>query len=175
MVNNAGVEVEERPDGPASEADWDLLFDVNTKGTWLGCRAALPHLLETRGAIVNNASVAALIGSPGHVAYAASKSAVVSLTRTLALQYAEQGIRVNAICPGPVMTEMTRLHWESDGGEGKRRNLALCPAGRAADPDEVAALVLYLASPEASFISGSAIPIDGAKSAGLMTIDRYRW
>ena len=175
MVNNAGVAVEERPDGPATEADWDLLFDVNTKGVWLGCRAALPHLLETKGAIVNNASVAALVGSPGHAGYAASKAAVVSLTKAFALQYAEQGVRVNAICPGPIITEMTRVHWESDGGEGKRRNLALCPAHRGADPDEVAGLVLYLALPEASFVTGAAIPIDGAKSAGLMTIDRYRW
>lgn len=176
MVNNAGVEVDERPDGPATEADWDLLFDVNTKGTWFGCRAALPHLLDTRGVIVNNASVAALIGSPGHVAYSASKAAVVNLTKTLALTYAEQGVRINAICPGPILTEMTKAAWESDGGdEGRRRNLALCPARRAADPAEVAGLVLYLASPEAAFITGAAIPIDGGKSAGLMTIDRYRW
>lgn len=176
MVNNAGVEVDERPDGPATEDDWDLLFNVNAKGTWFGCRAALPHLRETKGAIVNNASVAALIGSPGHVAYSASKAAVVSLTRTLALTYAELGVRINAVCPGPILTEMTRIAWQSDGGdEGRRRNLALCPARRAADPAEVAGLVLYLASPEAAFITGAAIPIDGGKSAGLMTIDRYRW
>ena len=175
LVNNGGIEVDEGPDGP-TEGDWDELFDINTKGTWLGCRFALPHLLESKGAIINNASVAALVGSPGHAAYAASKAAVVSLTQSLALAYAEQGVRINAICPGPILTEMTRLAWESTGGEeGRRKNLALCPARRAADPEEVAGLVLYLASPAAAFITGAAIPIDGGKSAGLMTIDRYRW
>jgi NAD(P)-dependent dehydrogenase (short-subunit alcohol dehydrogenase family) len=176
LVNNSGVEADEGFDGPVTEAGWDLLFDVNAKGTWLGSKFALPHLLETKGAIVNNASVAALVGSPGHAAYAASKAAVVSLTKSMALAYAEQGVRVNAICAGPILTEMTRVYWESEPDEaGKRRNLALCPARRAADPDEVASLVLYLASPAAAFITGAAIPIDGAKSAGLMTIDRYRW
>ena len=175
LVNNSGTEAEEGPDGP-TEDGWDRLFDVNAKGTWLGCKFALPHLLQTKGAIINNASVAALIGSPGHAAYAASKAAVVSLTRSLALTYAEQGVRINAICAGPILTEMTRLEWASGAGdEGRRRNLALCPARRAAEPEEVAALVAYLASPEAAFITGAAIPIDGAKSAGLMTIDRYRW
>jgi NAD(P)-dependent dehydrogenase (short-subunit alcohol dehydrogenase family) len=176
LVNNSGTEADEGFDGPVTEEGWDLLFDVNAKGTWLGSKFALPHLLETKGAIVNNASVAALIGSPGHAAYAASKAAVVSLTKSMALAYAEQGVRINAICAGPILTEMTRVYWESaPDDEGKRRNLALCPARRAADPDEVASLVLYLASPAAAFITGAAIPIDGAKSAGLMTIDRYRW
>jgi len=175
LVNNSGAEAEEGLDGP-TEDGWDHLFDVNARGTWLGCRFALPHLLRTQGAIINNASVAALIGSPGHAAYAASKAAVVSLTKSLALAYAEQGVRINAICAGPILTEMTRLDWVSGAGdEGRRRNLALCPARRAADPEEVAGLVAYLASPEAAFVTGAAIPIDGAKSAGLMTIDRYRW
>jgi NAD(P)-dependent dehydrogenase (short-subunit alcohol dehydrogenase family) len=176
LVNNSGVEAEEGSDGPVTEEGWDLLFDVNAKGTWLGSKFALPHLLESKGAIVNNASVAALVGSPGHAGYAASKAAVVSLTKSMALAYAESGVRINAICAGPILTEMTRVEWESAADdEGKRRNLALCPVRRAADPEEVASLVLYLASPAAAFITGAAIPIDGAKSAGLMTIDRYRW
>jgi NAD(P)-dependent dehydrogenase (short-subunit alcohol dehydrogenase family) len=176
LVNNSGTEADEGPDGPTDEDGWDQLFDVNAKGTWLGCKFALPHLLKTQGAIVNNASVAALLGSPGHAAYAASKAAVVSLTKSLALASAEQGVRINAICAGPILTEMTRVEWASGAGdEGRRRNLALCPAHRAAEPEEVAGLVAYLASPEAAFITGAAIPIDGAKSAGLMTIHRYRW
>jgi NAD(P)-dependent dehydrogenase (short-subunit alcohol dehydrogenase family) len=176
LVNNSGTEADEGPDGPLTEEGWDLLFDVNAKGTWLASKFAMPHLLQTKGAIINNASVAALVGSPGHAAYAASKAAVVSLTKSMALAYAEQGVRINAICAGPVLTEMTRADWEAGvGDENRRRNLALCPAGRAADPEEVAGLVLYLASPGAAFITGAAIPIDGGKSAGLMTIDRYRW
>ena len=176
LVNNSGTEADEGPDGPLTEEGWDLLFDVNAKGTWLGSKFALPYLLESKGAIINNASVAALVGSPGHAAYAASKAAVVSLTKSMALAYAEQGVRINAICAGPILTEMTRAYWEAGvGDENQRRNLALCPARRAADPEEVASLVLYLASPGAAFITGAAIPIDGGKSAGLMTIDRYRW
>jgi len=174
LVNNSGIEVDEGPDGP-SEDDWDRLFAINTKGTWLGCRFALPHLLQSRGAIVNNASVAALIGSAGHAGYAASKAAVVSLTQSLALAYAEQGVRINAICPGPILTPMTEIGWETGGEESRRKTLALCPARRVAEPGEVASLVLYLASPEAAFITGAAIPIDGGKSAGIMPIDRYRW
>ena len=176
LFNNSGVEVAEGLDGP-QEADWDRLFDTNVKGTWLCCKHALPHLLKSRGVIVNNASMAGLVGVAGSVGYAASKAAVVSLTRSLALGYADQGLRVNAICPGPIATQMTWDEWDAAGGEdeGRRRAHATCPARRIGEPGEVARLVMYLVSDEASFVTGAAIPIDGAKTAGLMAIERYRW
>ena len=176
LVNNSGIEAPEGPAGP-SETDWDRMFATNAKGTWLCCKIALPHLLRSRGVIINNASMAGLVGVAGGTGYAASKAAVVSLTRSLALTYADQGVRVNAICPGPVDTQMTYDEWEAVGGadEGKRRAFAICPARRIGDPAEIAELVRYLVSDAAEFITGAAIPIDGGKTAGLMPIERYRW
>lgn len=176
LVNNSGVESEERPEGP-SEADWDRMFATNTKGTWLCCRAAMSHLVRTRGVIINNASMAGLLGVAGSAGYAASKAAVISLSKSLALAYADQGLRVNAVCPGPVDTQMTYDEWALVGGpeEGLKRALALSPARRITSPEEVADLVAFLASDHALSITGAVIPIDGGKTAGLMPSDRYRW
>ena len=176
VVNNSGIETEEGQAGP-SEADWDRMFETNTKGTWLCCKAAMPYLLQTRGAIVNIASMAGLLGVAGSVGYAASKAAVISLSKSLALTYADQGVRVNAVCPGPVDTQMTYDEWDLVGGpeEGLRRTLALSPARRISTPDEVADLVQFLASDRAGSITGAVIPIDGGKTAGLMPANRYRW
>jgi NAD(P)-dependent dehydrogenase (short-subunit alcohol dehydrogenase family) len=176
VVNNSGVEAEEGLDGP-SEAEWDRMFATNVKGTWLCCRAALPHLLDRRGVIVNNASMAGLVGVAGGAGYAASKAAVVSLTKSLALAYADRGVRINAVCAGPVHTQMTYDEWDLAGGaaEGLRRALAVVPARRVAHAEEVAELVAFLASDRSPFITGAAIPIDGGKTAGLMSSERYRW
>lgn len=175
LINNSGILVHEELDGPSPD-DWDRLFSTNVKGVWLCCHFALPHLLQAKGAIVNTASMAGLVGLAGSPGYAASKAAVISLTRSLALAYADQGLRVNAICPGPIATDMTFGEWESIGIEnGRRRALAVVPARRIGTPDEVAGLVLYLVSDEAAFVTGAAIPIDGGKTAGLMSSDRYRW
>jgi NAD(P)-dependent dehydrogenase (short-subunit alcohol dehydrogenase family) len=176
LVNNSGVEAEEGSEGP-SEADWDRMFATNAKGTWLCCRAALPHLERTRGVIVNNASMAGLLGVAGGAGYAASKAAVVSLTQSLALAYAERGVRVNAVCAGPVDTQMTYDEWALVGGrdEGLRRALAVSPARRITAPEEVAELICFLASDDAVSITGTAMPIDGGKTAGLMPTERYRW
>lgn len=176
VVNNSGIETEEGQVGP-SEVDWDRMFETNTKGTWLCCKAAMPYLLQTQGAIINNASMAGLLGVAGSVGYAASKAAVVSLSKSLALAYADQGVRVNVVCPGPVDTQMTYDEWDLVGGreEGLRRALALSPARRISSPDEVADLVRFLASDRARSITGAVIPIDGGKTAGLMPANRYRW
>lgn len=176
LVNNSGIEEPEDGSGP-SEEGWDRLFAVNVKGTWLGCRAALPHLLRSKGAIVNVASMAGLVGVAGGTGYAASKAAVVSLTRSLALAHAELGVRVNSVCPGPIMTDMTLAEWDAVGGpeEGLKRALAVLPVRRIGEPEEVARLVAFLASDAAAFITGANVAIDGGKTAGLMSSDRYRW
>jgi len=176
LINNSGVETAESLDGP-SEEDWDRMFSTNTKGTWLTCRASVPHLLSTRGVIVNNASMAGLVGVAGSIGYAASKAAVLGLTKSLALSYADRGLRVNAICPGPVNTQMTMDEWYRAGGEerGRSQAMAMCPVRRLVEPSEIAGLVGYLVSDRASFITGAVIPIDGAKTSGLMLADRYQW
>ncbi len=176
LVNNSGIEEPEGPEGP-SEDGWDRLFDVNVKGPWLGCRAALPHLLRSRGVILNVASMAGLVGVANGVGYAATKAAIVSMTRSLALTYAEQGVRVNSVCPGPIMTDMTLAEWDlvGDHAEGRERALSVIPARRIGEPEEVAKLAAFLVSDDAAFITGANVPIDGGKTAGLMATSRYRW
>ena len=174
LVNSAGVNVREGPLGP-SEEQWQALFRTNAAGCWWCTRSALPHLLATRGAIVNLASVSGLVGSAGMVGYAASKGAVIALSRSLALAHAASGLRVNVVCPGPIETEMTRASWGTLGEEeGRRRAEAMSPAARLGQVAEVAAVVCFLAGPEASYVNGAVIPVDGAKSAGIMKADRYQ-
>lgn len=174
LINNSGIEPAEDLDGP-SEADWDRMFDTNVRGTWLACKAAIPSLLLSDGVIVNIASMAGLVGVAGGVGYAASKAAVVSMTKSLALGYADRGLRVNAVCPGPVNTQMTLDEWARAGGRepGYRQAMSMSPARRITQPEEVAGLVGYLASPRALSITGAIITIDGAKTAGLMQPSRY--
>ena len=177
LYNNAGVEVPENDDGPADEALWDLMMETNPKGTWLCIKAALPYLLERRGSVLNTASVSGMVGLAGHAAYCASKAAVVNLSRALALAYAERGVRINVICPGPIMTPTMLQDWESAANpeQGRLRTLATTPINRLAEPEEVAQLALFLVSDANTYISGAVIPIDGAKTAGIMPVDRYRW
>ena len=173
LINSGGVNVREGLDWP-SEEDWDLLFSTNVKGTWLCCRAALPYLIKSRGAIVNLASLAGMVGVASSVGYAASKAAVINLTKSLALAYADQGLRVNAVCPGPVETAMTHGSWAAVGEDsGRRLARAMCPVRRLATPPEIAGAVRFLAGSEASFITGAVLAVDGGKSAGMMLADRY--
>jgi meso-butanediol dehydrogenase/(S,S)-butanediol dehydrogenase/diacetyl reductase len=168
LVNAAGVIYRNRSVEQHSEEEWDTTFDTNVKGTFLMCRAALPELRASRGSIVNVASYVGLVGFKGAAAYAASKAAVVNLTRTMALDHAGEGVRVNCVCPGSVDTDMIRSAWEATGDpEGAAAQWAAKhPLGRIATADEVARTVLFLASEDASFVTGVSLPVDGGITAG---------
>jgi NAD(P)-dependent dehydrogenase (short-subunit alcohol dehydrogenase family) len=177
IYNNAGVGM---PGSilDRSEEDFDRVVSVNLKGVFLGCKYAMPHLLANPegGAIVNMSSNGGLIGRPGDPLYVATKHAVMGLTKSLALAYADRRIRVNAVCPGPIDTPMIWQGFEpgTDREAFIRRAVSSCPTPRMASPDEVARAVLFLASDEASFVSGVGLAVDGAKAAGVFNADRYR-
>jgi NAD(P)-dependent dehydrogenase (short-subunit alcohol dehydrogenase family) len=168
LVNCAGIIHRNRTVEQTSEAEWDATFDVNVKGTFLMCKYALPALRERRGCIVNVSSYVGLVGFAGAAAYAASKAAIINLTRSMALDHAREGLRVNAICPGSVETDMIHAAWQQFGDvdEAQRLWAEKHPLGRIATPEEVARAILFLASAEASFITGTALPVDGGITAG---------
>lgn len=176
IFNNAGAGLN-APLTDHSDDDIDRLLEVNLRAAIVTCRTAMPYLIgnESGGVIVNNASNGGVIGRAPDPVYCATKHGLVGLTKSLALAHAHQGVRVNAICPGPIDTPML---WGNFQGvprqEAERRILATCPQPQIAAASEVAATVVFLASPEAQFINGVALPIDGAKAAGVMTGDRYR-
>lgn len=161
LFNNAGIEGRQAPTAECTEENFDRVIAVDLKGVWLGMKYAIPLMLESGGgAIVNNASVAGLVGFPGIPAYCAAKGGVIQLTRAAALEYAERNIRVNAVCPGVIWTPMVE---RVAGGspEARAQFAQLEPVGRLGTPEEVAALVTFLASDDASFMTGAAIPVDG--------------
>jgi NAD(P)-dependent dehydrogenase (short-subunit alcohol dehydrogenase family) len=167
LYNNAGVDSRGSV-ADADEADWDRCIAVNVKGTYLMSKAALRHL--GRGAsIVNQGSVAALVGIGNFAAYCAAKGAVVSLTRSMAVDLAGRGIRVNVICPGtvytPLMEPMLRARGDGDLDEGLRRTLVKYPLGRLGDVADIANVALFLASDEAAFMTGSVITPDGGMTS----------
>ena len=132
------------------------------------CKYALPALRETKGCIVNLSSYVGLVGFAGTAAYAASKAAILNLTRSMALDHAREGIRVNAVCPGSVDTEMIHTAWQQFGDVERARMLwaEKHPLGRIATPEEVGRAILFLSSKDASFITGAALPVDGGITAG---------
>ena len=133
---------------------------VNLTGVWFCMKYEIPHMLrQGRGAIVNTASVAGLIGGRGLAAYVASKHGVVGLTKTAALEYAQQGIRVNCVCPGVIHTPMTERAWSDP--EQRAQIIASEPMGRIGNPEEIAEAVVWLCSDAASFVTGHAMSIDG--------------
>lgn len=164
-VNNAGIAGEDAGCVEHSEEAWDRILAVNLKGIWLCMKHQLPRMLETGGgAIVNVSSVAGLIGSAGTVAYTASKHGVVGLTKAAALEFAKQGVRVNAVCPGIVRTAMVERLLESRPGI-EPQLAALEPVGRLATAEEVAQSIVWLCSDAASFVTGASMPVDGGWSA----------
>jgi 3alpha(or 20beta)-hydroxysteroid dehydrogenase len=157
LVSNAGIQV--RSVGvEADDDEWSKVIAVNQRGVFLGMRAVIPGMVRNGGgSIVNVASVAALVGLPGSIPYQASKSAVLGLTRGAAVSYGPDNIRVNAICPGLVITAMT----DSASPAAVETIKAQIPLRRDGRPDEISAAVVFLASDESSYITGVALPIDG--------------
>lgn len=170
FFNNAGIEGKVVPIAEYDEAVFDSVMGVNVKGVFLGLRHVLPVMIEQgSGAVVNTASVAGLVGTPGMGAYVASKHAVIGLTKSVSGEVARQGIRVNAVCPGPVDTRMIHaLEAQINPGDPSgvaQRYQAAIPAGRYATVEEIANTVLFLCSDLASGITGAQYVVDGGRTA----------
>jgi len=163
--NNAGAEDPQAMTIDQTEATFDLVMNVNVKGVWYCMKYEIEHMLANGGgAIVNTSSIAGITGFPGHAPYTASKHAVLGLTKTAALEYAKQGIRVNAVCPGAIETALLD---NLSGGDSATRDYieSLHPIGRLGQPHEIADAVVWLCSHEASFVLGQGITVDGGFSA----------
>jgi NAD(P)-dependent dehydrogenase (short-subunit alcohol dehydrogenase family) len=159
VVNSAGILRFEHTHEVRLE-DWQRILDVNLTGTFLTCQAALPALLDGGGAIVNVASTAALAAHPWAAAYSASKGGVLALTRTLAIEYARQGLRANAVCPGSIDTPITDAFNLPEGADGKLLHRIMSPVGMG-DPKVVAAAIAYLGSDDATHVNGADLRVDG--------------
>ena len=177
LVNSAGIV----RDGTAMDTDlatWNLVIGVNLTGLWLMCRAVLPHMKERRaGSIVNIASVGALVAAPSNAAYITSKGGVAALTRSIAIDFAPDNIRANAICPGTVPTPLVINHYINRGevaagdvAAGIAATRQRYPLRRHGTPEEIAALAVYLGSDESGFMTGSLLPIDGGISAAAWQV-----
>jgi len=170
FFNNAGIEGRVAPTAEYDEAVFDAVMGVNVKGVFLGLRHVLPEMIrQGGGAVVNTASVAGLVGTPGMPAYVASKHAVIGLTKTAAGEVARQGIRINAVCPGPVDTRMIhaleqQLAPDDPASVGKRYQAAL-PTGRYSTVEEIANMVLFLCSDLASNTTGGQFVVDGGRTS----------
>lgn len=169
--NNAGISPADDDSIETTELPaWDRVQDVNLKSVYLCSRAALRHMVPVgRGSIINTASFVALLGSAtSQISYTASKGGVLAMTRELGVQFARQGIRVNALCPGPVNTPLLQELFAKDPERAQRR-LVHVPVGRFAEPEEMAAAVAFLASDDASFITATAFVVDGGITNAYVT------
>jgi NAD(P)-dependent dehydrogenase (short-subunit alcohol dehydrogenase family) len=162
LVNNAGIAVPGDTVDEASEDLWDSIMDINAKGVWLGMKAVLPTMIANkRGKICNVASTAAHIGLKNAAAYCASKGAVLALTRQVGVQYAPLNIQINSVSPGTTMTGIQKQITD----EQRAAFLPLTPIGRFAQPDEVAATIMFLCSEGSSFVTGADLSVDGGMVA----------
>src|ERR687897_2464556 len=171
LYNNAGIS----PDDDASVLDtsveaWDRVQAVNTRGVFLCCKHGIPYLLERGGgSVINVASFVAILGAAtSQISYSASKGAVLSMSRELGVQFARRGVRVNALCPGPVETPLLLRIWGEDPSAAQRRLVHL-PMGRLAKPREIVNAALFLASDESSYVSGATFLVDGGLTAAYVT------
>ena len=166
LVNNAGIAVRKQPQDYSSD-DWDQVLDINLKGTFLCARAAYPHMVEAGGgSIVNIGSMTSIFGSDWVSSYSASKGGVVQLTRSLAIAWAGEGIRINAILPGWIRTELTSGYWTNPDNQDRLELInRRIPAGRWGNPADLAGLAVFLASDAAAYVTGTAIPVDGGYSS----------
>jgi NAD(P)-dependent dehydrogenase (short-subunit alcohol dehydrogenase family) len=170
LFNNAGIMRADDDDAVSTdEAVWDVTMNINAKGVFLGCKYGVPALRRAGGgSIINTASFVALMGAATpQIAYTASKGAVLSLTRELAVIHARENIRVNALCPGPLRTELLMKVLDTD--EKQQRRLVHIPMGRFGEASEIAAAALFLASDESSFMTGQSLLVDGGITAAYTT------
>ena len=165
LVNNAGI-IRDNLISNISEQDWDQVLDVNLKGAFLCCQAVFPTLKQQRSGKIVNIVSRAWLGSIGQANYTASKGGLVSLTRSLALEFARFQINVNAVAPGLIDTPMT----QGMPVEGRERLLRMQPTGKMGKVEDIAAAVAFLASEDAEFITGQVLHVDGGKSCGLLSL-----
>lgn len=159
--NNAGIEGDQAFTAECSAENWSRVININLNGTWFCMKYQIPEMLKNSdGAIVNVSSIAGLLGFPGIPAYASSKHGINGLTKTAALEYAEQGIRINAVCPGAIQTPMIDRFVGTESQERKDL-IASHPIGRLGRPEEVAEAIVWLCSEKASFITGQILAVDG--------------
>ncbi len=171
LYNNAGISPADDASILDTEVDaWDRVQAVNTKGVYLCCKHGIPHLLERGGgSVINVASFVAILGAAtSQISYTASKGAVLSMSRELAVQFARRGVRVNALCPGPVETPLLLRIFGDDPAAYERRRIHL-PMGRLAKPREIVNAALFLASDESSYVNGSTFLVDGGLTAAYVT------
>ncbi len=170
LFNNAGISHMDDADAvETDEAVWDLTMNVNLKGVFLGCKYGIPALRRAGGgSIINTASFVAVVGAATpQLAYTASKGGVLALSRELAVIHAREEIRVNALCPGPLRTELLMKYLDTD--EKRQRRLVHVPMGRFGEAREIADAVVFLASDESSFVTGSTFLVDGGITAAYVT------
>ena len=174
LFNNAGINPSEDTTVLETSLEaWQRVQDVNVRSVFLCCKHGIPHLLANesphRGSVINTASFVAVMGAAvSQISYTASKGAVLSLSRELGVEFAERGVRVNALCPGPVNTPLLRELFAKDPEKAAKR-LVHVPAARFGEPEEIAAAAAFLASDESSFVTGTTFLVDGGLSAAYLT------